>query len=140
MTSLAPTVLRARMELGPLLAQTGRLLPAYRQHILQQRYLFDPQDGTQPDPQRYDAITEDLNDVIPLCSALVPSEWEEAVAEAEKQNNPKAAEWRNETPVHALFNLSSQVGGKGAGVVQKAVAWDRSGNPDQSTETQLDFL
>jgi hypothetical protein len=140
MTTPASTALRARIDLSALLTQTARLVPAYRQHISQQRDLLDPEDGAQPDAQRYDEVTEDYNDIIPLCSALLPSEWQEAIARAEKEKNPKAAEWRKETPVHALFDLSSQVGSKGPGVVQTAVAWDRSRSNDPSTGAQLDFL
>lgn len=139
MATFAPSVFRAKIELKPLLAYTECLFPAYWKHIRQQLEFFDEEDGTQPDAGRYWEFAEDFND-SGTYSGLAPSLWEEGVAEAERQEDPKAAQWRSETPVYTLFHLSSRWGDKATHAVQKAVAWGRSTDTDPSTQAQLDLL
>ncbi|KDN52897.1 hypothetical protein K437DRAFT_266335 [Tilletiaria anomala UBC 951] len=113
---------------------------------------LDPQDGTQPDVERCD-VTEDLNDILPLCTALVPAERPTYVDKAEAKAEAcsgtstdcaKITEWTRETPAHALLDLSSQIGGKVRWPV-KVVQWSRiqqagdlSSSP--SIEAQLEVL
>jgi len=116
------------------------LFPSYRKYIEDQLELFDPEDGTEPDADRYDDIVEDFNDISTLSASIVPSLKEQSTARAEKAGDPQIERWKSQTVVHNLFNLSPLNGAKAPWIVEKAVAWHRSTSTNPSGDAQMDFL
>ena len=140
MAATTPTSLGARIDLSALLEKAEGLFPSYHKYIDDQLELFDPEDGAEPDEDRYDDIVEDSNDISTLSASIVPSLSAKSDARAEEAGDPEIGKWKAQTVVHSLFDLSPLNGGKAPRIVEKAVAWYRSRSPDPSDIAQMDFL
>lgn len=137
--------LRARIDLKALLAETSHLLQGFRTHLTHLRALHDEEDGAQPDADKYADVTESLNDLGPLCTELIPEERADFLSTAtaaDEKEKRELEKWKRESPVQALVDLASQIGGKARYPIDEAVMWRKS-QPDAVSllqDAQLDFV